>query len=131
MLIASAYRRKTWYTFIPRLPQNLVRLSGTFLHRYLYHQPRIRRMEQRIHRRQNDYSAAGSTYTSLPHHRNRQRVFPLQTKYSQCKDQNTAAGKRKILTRRKSGRFVVNYNKLKHQQEVNYQPSLVDLSTDA
>ena len=35
MLIASAYRRKTWYTFIPRLPQNLVRLSGTFLHRYL------------------------------------------------------------------------------------------------
>ena len=70
-------------------------------------------MEQRIHRRQNDYSAAGSTHTPLPHHRNRQRVFPLQTKYSQCKDQNTAAGKRKILTRRKSGQFVVNYNQSK------------------
>ncbi|MCB1950007.1 hypothetical protein, partial [Nitrosomonas sp.] len=24
-----------WYTFIPRLPQNIVRFSGTFLHRYL------------------------------------------------------------------------------------------------
>jgi len=34
---------------------------------------------------------------------NWQRVFSLQTKHSQRKDQNTAAGKRKILTRRKSG----------------------------
>ena len=47
------------------------------------------------------------------------------------KNQNTAAGKRKIFSRRKSGQFVVNYNKLKHQQEAKYQPSLVDLSTDA
>ncbi len=51
-------------------------------------------------------STAGSTDPSLPHHRNRQRIVPLQTKYRQCKGKNTATGKRKIFTRRKSGQSV-------------------------
>jgi len=41
--------------------------------------------------------------TNLPHHRNRQRVFLLQTKRGQCKDQNKTTGKRKVFARRKSG----------------------------
>lgn len=79
-------------------------------------------MEQRIHRRQNDYRAFGPAHAPLPHHRNRQRVFPIQTKRRQRKNQNTAAGKRKILTRRKSGQFVANNQTKNINRRLNTNP---------
>lgn len=46
-----------------------------------HHQPGLRRMVQRVRRRQDDHGAAGPAHAPLPHRGDRQRVHPLQPQH--------------------------------------------------
>lgn len=53
-----------------------------------HHQPQLLGMVECIQRRQDDYGAAGSADTPLPHRRNGQRVLPSATQQLDLPDKN-------------------------------------------